>query len=199
MEDFELEGRGIQVVEFPCSGDAPVREKAHRLPQRCSTCPPSPWTSLPVATWLPNPDRTPSKRPLPSRLDPLGGVLTAQLQDLLVLVGVSHTALLVSRHPRRGVRHPRRGVPDCCRGGARPPGLQSLHPSQGHQSLGRAGRSASHSSHPHRTHRVGTLALAQTVLPPGEPTTPIPVPNKAALSAPPCLWAPTAPGASFRP
>lgn len=192
MEDFELEGRGIQVVEFPCSGGAPVREKARRLPQRCSTCPLSPRTSLPIATWLPNPDRTPSKGPLPSRLDPLGGVLTAQLQDLLVLVGVSHTALLVSRHPRRG-------VPDCCRGGARPPGLQSLHPSQGHQSLGRAGRSASHSSHLHRTHRVGTLALAQTVLRRGEPTTPIPVPNNAALSAPPRLWAPTAPGASFRP
>lgn len=46
LEDFELQGRGIQVVEFPCNSGARVRERAHRLPQDCAassfTCPPSP-------------------------------------------------------------------------------------------------------------------------------------------------------------
>lgn len=42
LENFELQGRGIQVVEFPCSGEGRVREKAHRLPQGGSTCRPGP-------------------------------------------------------------------------------------------------------------------------------------------------------------
>lgn len=36
LEDFELQGRGIQVVEFPCNSGARVRERAHRLPQDCA-------------------------------------------------------------------------------------------------------------------------------------------------------------------
>ena len=34
LEDFKLQGRGVQVVELPCNGGAGVRQRAHRFPPR---------------------------------------------------------------------------------------------------------------------------------------------------------------------
>lgn len=67
MEDFELQGRGIQVVEFPCNGGARVRErgptdspKGARHPQ----APPTMGPSLPGSTPpLPAPKDLPQPGP----------------------------------------------------------------------------------------------------------------------------------------
>lgn len=89
----------------------------------------------------PVPDQAPPLRPRPPRQappHPLIGpaprtdpslVLTTQLQDLSILVGVGNSAFGVSRRPGRGIL-------DRFASCARTALLQGLHPSQGHQGLG---------------------------------------------------------------
>lgn len=103
----------------------------------------------------PVPDRAPPLRPRPflqapphlligpaSRTDP-SLVLTTQLQDLSILVGVGNSALGVSCRPRRGILD---GFASCARTAL----LQGLHPSQGHQGLGWTEQSASQSPYLYR-------------------------------------------------
>lgn len=88
-------------------------------------------------------------RPAPPRS---GQVLTAKLQDLSVLVCVCDPTLLVSRRLLRRILGRFRGHAGLAL-------LQGLHPFQGHQGLGRAERSASHTPHLYRPRHLGTLAL----------------------------------------
>lgn len=152
-------GSDRRLIDFPKG--APPAGPAHRPPFH-----------LPSGS--PNPGCAPPLRPVPSRLDPVpapgprpGGVLTAQLQDLPVLVCVRDAALLVSRRPREGVL-------DRFGGRAGPPLLQGLHPPQGHQGLGQAERSASHSSHLYGARRLGTLAFLKPFPRPAVPLAPPP-------------------------
>lgn len=189
LEDFELQGRGIQVVEFPCNGGARVREGAHRRPPQgwaTSGSTSRPAHRLPCQL-LPRPAPPPAA-PYPSGpAHPAGApptsqvlarpkrVLTAELQDLPVLVRVRNPAFLVSCRPRGGFLDGF-GV----RSG--PALLQGLHPPQGHQGLGQAERSASHS--PHLCCR-GTSPLLKPFPLPAVPIAPSPVPNNSSLRAPP--------------
>lgn len=88
-------------------------------------------------------------RPAPPRR---GQVLTAKLQDLSVLVCVRDPALLVSHRLLRRILGRFRGRAALAL-------LQGLHPFQGHQGLGRAERSASHTPHLYRPRHRGTSSL----------------------------------------
>ena len=179
LEDFELQGRGIQVVEFPCNGGARVRERAHRIPQGCA--PPS----GPAHPWAPpfqvRPRPSPPPRTCPSR------VLTAKLQDLSILVCVRNPTLLVSRRPLWSIL-------DRFRGRAGPALLQGLDPLQGHQGLGRAERSASHTPHIYRPFLEPFPLPAVPIAP-----TPHPRPKQLTPQRSTLLWTPTAPGAPLGP
>lgn len=163
LENFELQGRGVQVVQFPCSDEGGSERRLIDSPKGAPPAGPAHRPPFHLPPGSPNPGSAPPLEPVPSRLDPArprgprpGRVLTAQLQDLPVLVGVRDAALLVSRRLRRGVL-------DGFGGRVGLALLQGLHSSQGHQGLGQAERSASHSPQLYRARRLGTFAFARTI------------------------------------